>query len=122
VELDTGTWVEPENTVEGENRKSWVPNDEAEGLLTIKFNTGLTKEWYIPAVNAIQCTETGQLEYRVFHSDESYPITKIKFIKKIHQDEESGTIFIIYNTIRDSQSVVDLSVLQSAAARNEAMD
>lgn len=123
VTLDTGEWVEvepsSEQTQEGQGGSgeeepteptyAWVPNENPSGALSLTFNDGETQTWYIPAVSRINYDEeSGQLSYSVLGpTEESQPLTAVKYIKNIKQDEKSGVIFIIYNTKPTAQEIAD---------------
>ena len=120
VTLDTGEWVEvepsSEQTQEGQEGSeeveptyAWVPNENPSGALSLTFNDGETQTWYIPAVSRINYDEdSGQLSYSVLGpTEESQPLTAVKYIKNIKQDEKSGVIFIIYNTKPTAQEIAD---------------
>lgn len=120
VTLDTGEWVEvepsSEQTQEGSEEEestqptyAWVPNENPSGALSLTFNDGETQTWYIPAVSRINYDEeSGQLSYSVLGpTEESQPLTAVKYIKNIKQDEKSGVIFIIYNTKPTAQEIAD---------------
>lgn len=120
VTLDTGEWVKVESsseqTQEGSGEEepteptyAWVPNENPSGALSLTFNDGETQTWYIPAVSRINYDEeSGQLSYSVLGpTEESQPLTAVKYIKNIKQDEKSGVIFIIYNTKPTAQEIAD---------------
>ena len=120
VTLDTGEWVEiepsseqiqegQESSEEVEPTYAWVPNENPSGALSLTFNDGETQTWYIPAVSRINYDEeSGQLSYSVLGpTEESQPLTAVKYIKNIKQDEKSGVIFIIYNTKPTAQEIAD---------------
>lgn len=123
VTLDTGEWVEiepsTEQTQEGQEGSeeeelteptyAWIPNENPSGALSLTFNDGETQTWYIPAVSRINYDEnSGQLSYSVLGpTEESHPLTAVKYIKNIKQDEKSGVIFIIYNTKPTAQEIAD---------------
>ena len=120
VTLDTGEWVEvepsseqiqegQEGSEEVEPTYAWVPNENPSGALSLTFNNGETQTWYIPAVSKINYDEeSGQLSYSVLGpTEESQPLTAVKYIKNIKQDEKSGVIFIIYNTKPTAQEITD---------------
>ena len=122
VTLDTGEWVEVEPSSEQiqegqegseeepiESTYAWVPNENPSGALSLTFNDGETQTWYIPAVSRINYDEdSGQLSYSVLGpTEESQPLTAVKYIKNIKQDEKSGVIFIIYNTKPTAQEITD---------------
>ena len=123
VTLDTGEWVEVEpsskQTQEGQGGSeeeestepayAWIPNENPSGALSLTFNDGETQTWYIPTVSRINYDEeSGQLSYSILGpTEESHPLTAVKYIKNIKQDEKSGVIFIIYNTKPTAQEIAD---------------
>ena len=107
IQLDVGEEIIPE-----EGDPYWNVNPESTGKFEITYNDGTKKPWYLPMVSSINYDDdNGNLSYSLL-TDNLTPgaeeitqqrmLTTVKYIHNIVQEEMSGVIFIIYNTLRSN--------------------
>ena len=112
IQLDTSTKIQPQ-----QGDPYWVINPQSTGGFKIIYNDDSEQEWKLPMVSSINYNnDNGELSYSVLTDNlnlgseeiaQQRILTTVKYIRSIIQEQMSGVIFIIYNTIRQNASTIE---------------